>query len=223
MGFDRAAIKANARLHVKNNYGPNIYVFLIYMAVAGVCGLIPVVGWIAELVVTPLLLVGYMGWFQKSIYNQGLSSGEIFVPFLENMWGTAGTMLLMSLKIMLWSLLLYIPGIVKSYEYFAVPFLKSENPNIPCDRCFQMSKAMTDGHKMDIFIMQISFIGWIILSCFTFGMLQILYVQPYMMAANAFAYEQIKAEAIANGMINPMEIDPAYGGGSFMGSDKVGF
>ena len=167
-----------------------------------------------------------MGWFQKSIYNQGLSSLEIFEPFLENVWGTAGTMLLMSLKIMLWSLLLYIPGIVKSYEYFAVPFLKSENPNIPnipCDRCFQMSKAMTDGHKMDIFIMQMSFIGWIILSCFTVGMLQILYVQPYMMAANAFAYEQIKAEAIANGSINPMEIDPAYGGGSFMGNDKVGF
>ncbi|MBP0965180.1 MAG: DUF975 family protein [Oscillospiraceae bacterium] len=223
MGFDRAAIKANARLHVKNNYGPNILVFVIYVAICTVCAAIPVVGWVAELLVTPLMLVGYIGWFQKSIYQQGLSSGEIFAPFKENMWGTMGTMLLMSLKVMLWSLLLYIPGIVKSYEYFAVPFLKSENPNIPCDRCFQMSKAMTDGHKMDIFIMQISFLGWIILSCFTFGILTIFYVQPYMMAANAFAYEQIKAEAIANGRINPMEIDPAYGGGSFMGSDKVGF
>ncbi len=223
MGFDRATIKANARLHVKNNYGPNILIFFIYMAVAGVCGLIPVVGWAAEAIVMPLMLVGYVGWFRKSIYQQGLPSGEIFAPFRQNMWGVLGTMLLKTLFVSLWSLLLYIPGIVKAYEYFAVEYIKSENPDLPWQKVFEISKAMTDGHKMDIFIMQMSFLGWIILSCFTFGILTIFYVQPYMMAANAFAYEQIKADAFVNGKVNPMDIDPAYGGGNFMGSDKVGF
>ena len=51
---------------------------------------------------------------------------------------------------------------------------------------------MTHGHKMDIFLLQLSFIGWFILSGFTFGILALVYVVPYFNAAMALTYEQLK-------------------------------
>ena len=81
--------------------------------------------------------------------------------------------------IFLWSLLFVIPGIVKSYSYSMVDFIKAENPSLPANKAIEMSKIMTDGYICNLFKLYLSFIGWNLLSVLTFGILSILFVNPY--------------------------------------------
>ena len=89
-------------------------------------------------------------------------------------------------------------------------YIKVENPNISPSRAIELSKIMMNGHKWDIFYLHLSFLGWNILSAFTFGILAIVYVFPYYNAALAFAYEEIKADAAARGVIDIREINPNF-------------
>ena len=120
-------------------------------------------------------------------------------------------MLFRSLKTFLWTLLFYIPGIIKAYQYSMTPYIKSENPRIGASRAIELSGIITNGHKWDLFVMDLSFYGWFILSGLTMNILGVIYVIPYYNSAKAFAYEDLKAQAIAMGKINPMELDPYAG------------
>ena len=83
---------------------------------------------------------------------------------------------------MLWSLLFFIPGIIKSYSYALAEFISRENPEKTATECLDESKELMNGHKMDLFLFDLSFIGWHILSALTCGILYI-YVMPYMYQA----------------------------------------
>lgn len=83
------------------------------------------------------------------------------------------TMFLRDLFTALWSLLLVVPGIVKHYEYLMVPYIIAENPAMDYKEAFQISKQMMDGEKMEAFIMDLSFLGWYLLSAVTCGLLAI--------------------------------------------------
>lgn len=95
--------------------------------------------------------------------------------------------------IFLWSLLLIIPGIIKMYEYRFVPYIMAENPALDHDRALKLSREMTAGEKMEIFILDLSFLGWFFLGALFFG-IGILFVQPYYDAVNAELYQKLKAE-----------------------------
>ncbi len=71
--------------------------------------------------------------------------------------------LLRNLKIILWSFLFVIPGIVKAYEYSMIPFLLAENPSLSSERAFALSREMTNGQKLNMWILKLSFIGWYLL------------------------------------------------------------
>lgn len=92
----------------------------------------------------------------------------------------------------LWSLLLIIPGIVKHYEYSMIPYILAENPDMDRKEAFALSKQMTDGHKMDLFIMDLSFIGWYLLGALTCGILGLLWTHPYIDCTWAEAYLSLK-------------------------------
>ena len=95
-----------------------------------------------------------------------------------------------------------------SYAYSMTEYIKMENPNISPSRAIELSKIMTQGRKGNLFYLDLSFIGWNLLSAITLGILGIVYVNPYYFACKAFAYEELKAEAIATGKINPNELIP---------------
>ena len=147
--------------------------------------------------------VGLNRFFEKS---RGVKTGfgELFVP-LKNCVNVGFTMLWMGIKVFLWSLLLIVPGIIKSYEYSMVPYILAENPSISGKRAFQISKAMTKGHKWDLFVLQLSFILWYIGTICTCGLLSI-YLSPYMQATMTEAYYKLKAEAVANGSVTLQEL-----------------
>ncbi len=105
----------------------------------------------------------------------------------------------------LWSLLLFIPGIIKSYEYRMVPYILSENPNISRERAFELSKRMTEGEKMNMFVLDLSFIGWILLGVITCG-LGLLFINPYIFATNAELYTALRTKAMANNYTDTNEL-----------------
>ena len=106
-------------------------------------------------------------------------------------------MFMRNLYIFLWSLLLVIPGIIKSYSYFMVPFILAEDPNVSIGEALNRSTQMTDGHKMDMFVLDLSFIGWFILGFLAFGV-GMIFVYPYVYTTKAFLYEELKQELIVD-------------------------
>jgi len=88
-------------------------------------------------------------------------------------------------------LLFFIPGIIKSYSYSMAPYILAENKGKPALECINESKAMTNGHKMDLFVLGLSFIGWILLCLVTFGIAYI-WVGPYIQSTYVNAYISLK-------------------------------
>ena len=94
----------------------------------------------------------------------------------------------------LWSLLFVIPGIIKSISYSMAMYVLAENKGKNAMECINESKAMTEGHKMDLFLLGLSFMGWILLTIVTCGIAYI-WVGPYMSTTFANAYRSLKPAA----------------------------
>lgn len=97
------------------------------------------------------------------------------------------TMFLKNLSVFLWSLLFVIPGIIKSYQYYMVPYLISECPYLTPQEAMSISKEMTQGHKFDIWVLEVSFIGWYLLGVLAL-LVGVLFVTPYVEATFAQLY-----------------------------------
>ena len=91
----------------------------------------------------------------------------------------------------LWFLLFIIPGIVKSYEYRMIPYLLAEHPDMPLKEAFAQSRALMNGQKWKTFVLDLSFLGWEILSMLTLGLVGTFYVNPYRQMTNAALYEAL--------------------------------
>ena len=144
------------------------------------------------------VLVGMYRFFMENRIS-GSKIERLFYVFKSgNYLNVVKTMFLMNLKIFLWSLLFIIPGIIKSYEYYMVPYILSENPGISSKRAFEISKEMTDGEKFDIFWLGLSFFGWILLGTLACG-IGVLFVEPYLQTTFAELYQVMREKAHNNG------------------------
>lgn len=171
----------------------------------GLIGLVAMVMWILAaclsiFVFLPLEVSGCR-FFIENAYNSGsqtTSPDRLFFAFKGGLyWNTVVTMFLRNLFTALWSLLFIIPGIVKSYEYRMIPYLLADCPELSREEAFRISKEMMDGQKLDAFVLDLSFIGWNILSAFTMGILNIFYVNPYVRATDAELFVELKRQYLA--------------------------
>lgn len=112
--------------------------------------------------------------------------------FLGSLW--------MYLWISIWLCLLVIPGFVKAFAYSQMFFIMADHPDIGPIKAMNISKVMTSGHKMDLFLMAVSFAGWLLLSSCTGGIL-LIWVIPYMSLAYTNAYYYLKEEAFRTGKL----------------------
>ncbi len=145
------------------------------------------------------VLVGMNRFFMENRLS-GSKVERLFWVFKSgNYLNVVKTIFLMNLKILLWTFFFIIPGIVKSYEYFMIPYILSENPGIDSKRAFEISKEMTEGEKFDIFLLGLSFIGWILLGSLTCG-IGLLFLEPYMQATYAELYQVEREKAIGPGI-----------------------
>ncbi|MDO4311889.1 MAG: DUF975 family protein [Eubacteriales bacterium] len=104
------------------------------------------------------------------------------------------TMFLKGLYTFLWSLLFIIPGIIKAYEYRMIPYLLADCPEMSREDAFRISKEMMYGQKAEVFLLDLSFIGWYLLTMVTCGLLEIFYVAPYVNATNAELFLTLRAQ-----------------------------
>ncbi len=107
----------------------------------------------------------------------------------------------------LWSLLLIIPGIIKGYEYRMIPYLLAENPNMDRQAAFAASREMMTGEKWNAFVLDLSFLGWILLSIVTCGILALFYVNPYIQFTNAGLYLKLREILINSGKATAFGLD----------------
>ena len=145
-----------------------------------------------------LLEVGGKGFYVENLYSNP-RVGRVLAPFNSgHYWNVVKVMFCRDLFVALWSLLFVIPGIVKSYEYRMVPYLLAEYPDMPREEAFAASKEMMYGEKWNAFVLDVSFIGWKLLSGITFGLVGLFYANPYIDAANAELYDVLAAGASGN-------------------------
>ena len=138
--------------------------------------------------------VGQKRFFMESrdmeFGNAGV--GKIFYSFSGGRyWNTVKVMLLRNIFIFLWTLLLVVPGIIKAYEYYMVPYILAENPDIHYKDALNLSREMMYGQKMNVFVLELSFIGWELLGAFACG-IGIYFVLPYIEATFAELYAVLR-------------------------------
>lgn len=151
------------------------------------------------------ILVGKNYFFMSSRENNAQFT-SMFANFRKGRYmNTVKTMFFRNLYTFLWTLLLIIPGIIKSYEYSMMAYIIAENPNIDTNRAFELSKYMTDGDKFNMFILDLSFLGWYLLGAIPCG-IGIFFVQPYYAATIAELYAVKREEAIRSGFSNELEL-----------------
>jgi uncharacterized membrane protein len=102
-------------------------------------------------------------------------------------------MIMMSIVTSLYSLLLLVPGIIASLALFFVPYIIKDNPDLSIMETLRLSRKMMEGHKWQLFKLQLSFLGWIFLNVLTLG-IGSLWLIPYMMTTLAAFYQDVKAE-----------------------------
>ena len=134
---------------------------------------------------------GCRKFFRKNLDEPAKLSNIVYV-FDANYKNVVKTAFLTDLFIWLWSLLFVIPGIIKSYEYRLVPYIMSENPAMNFKDAQAESKKLMTGNKWKTFVLDLSFIGWDILSLMTWGLLEIFFVAPYKASTDAALYETLK-------------------------------
>ncbi len=200
----RPEIKMQAKANFSAQYGIALGAYLLFVLLGAAAG--GITFGIGALLLMPPLLVGYC-FFNIRIYKgekaeiDGLFSAG-FTDYGRNLGGV----LWMYLFIFLWSLLFIIPGIIKAISYFMTPYILAESKKLDPTRVLKLSMKMTNGYKGEIFVMALSFIGWILLSALTFGLLQLFFAGPYMSASFAGMYSELRQNAISKGIVTEEEL-----------------
>ena len=147
----------------------------------GLGGLIAAYG-IAMFIVGSAMELGY-NRFNLALYEDK-SAPKIEMLFSRFAYfGNALVLrLLMFIKILAWTLLLFVPGIIAAYRYSMAPYILAENPTLPASEAIEQSKQMMSGNKWRLFCLQFSFIGWWLLSALTGG-IGTIFLVPYVNSA----------------------------------------
>ena len=168
-------------------YSPNFqYIFYSFISVASILGIL------YTIFIGNVIVVGKNGYFIKN-HNDNPELSEIFNGFKGNYLNVVKIMFLMDLKTLLWLFLFIVPGLIKAYEYSMIPYLLAENPDLSASQAFSLSKQMTTGQKMDLFVLDLSFIGWFFLGLICCG-IGLSFVQPYPEATKAEVYLILKQQ-----------------------------
>ena len=198
--MNRAQLKAAAKSQIKGKIGIlfviTLIIGLISVAASAILSLIPGGSLVVSIIITPAFSLSLIRVYLNVIKGNHPKAEDSFSGF-DDFWSAFKVTFLVGLFTFLWSLLFVIPGIIKGYSYSMSTYILAENKGKPALECINESKAMTNGHKMDLFVLGLSFIGWGFLCAITLGIASI-WVIPYMQATYANAYNSLKPIAIAD-------------------------
>jgi uncharacterized membrane protein len=149
-----------------------------------------IIGAVISIFVENAATVGLSHYFIKNTHSKP-SFADAFSGFKVKYLRNIGTMLLVNIKTVLWSLLFVIPGIIKTYEYAIIPYILADDPKISSKEAFKKARQMMKGNKWRLFKLNLSFIGWGVLCVLTMGV-GTIFLMPYVSAAAAEFYVELK-------------------------------
>lgn len=150
---------------------------------------------LAQFIVGGTIQLGYAKYLLKQHDHAHFDIHDLFSQFDRFKDGFLQSFL-RGLYTFLWALLFIIPGIIKSLSYSMTPFIMAENPDMTASEAIEASKQMMDGHKGELFVLGLTFIGWNLLSALTLNIGN-LFLNPYQNAAYAAFYKNLTAPRAA--------------------------
>ena len=190
-------MKDRAKTQLKVRYW---YVFLLTLIVGIISGAsIPLI--IGLLIMGPLT-VGLSFALIYVVENPNGSDNYelLFEGFKQSFVTSFLAILLVRLFTFLWSLLFVIPGIIKGLSYSMTSFIIAENPMIDPMDAIAKSQELMRGHKFELFMLHLSFIGWYLLGIITFG-IGLFFIIPYVQTAIANFYVELRGKKIIDALI----------------------
>ncbi len=193
-------IRREARDLLTNRWGTLAIVWLVLWAIMAITQSI-------SFGLAPLLIGGPFALavctiFLKVSRREDFLVEELFDGF-KSFSRSLVAYLLIALYVFLWSLLLIVPGIIAAIGYAMTFFIMAEDPKIEAEQALKLSQQMMYGHKTEYFMLMLSFIGWFLLACLTFG-IGFFFLQSYTTMASLIFYQRIKAQPIVQSDETPV-------------------
>lgn len=168
-----------------------------------------IIGILLRIFVFNPLEVGCYGFFRENAKGLQPDLGVLKSGFTK--YGhTFVTLFLRDLFLCLWCCLFIVPGLIKAYSYRMVPFILRDHPELSAREVITRSRQIMDGHKWNVFVFDLSYLGWFLLGCITCGLVNIFWTEPYRENANAALYLSLigETEEKADEPFEPEEVIP---------------
>lgn len=167
-----------------------------------------VIGFITSIVIFCLgsiINVGYQRFNIDLLSTNRASIGSLFSYFKH--WKSAIlSNVLVTVYVFLWSLLCVVPGIIASFKYAMVPYIIADDPTISANEALESSERMMYGHKMELFRLGLSFIGWHLLAILSCG-IGYIWLTPYINASGAEFYRTVSGKKYYTATANPTTVE----------------
>ncbi|WP_314670717.1 DUF975 family protein [Segatella salivae] len=197
--------KNRALSALENKWGNFVLITFVYGFIIGITqilsgdkdspAILHLIGIVLAILALPLSW-GYQTLFLGAIRGGEATAKDLFEGYNKELFPRVlTTTLLYYVYIFLWCLLLIIPGLIKSYSYAMTPYILKDNPEMKNNAAIEESMRMMDGHKLELFMLDLSFIGWTILSILT-CCIGFLWLAPYMSMARVNFYEDLKKASV---------------------------
>ena len=190
MDYDK--IKQEARNALEGHWTEAVVAYIVVGAISLCVQIIPRIGGLVVLFLSGALSVGFSRFCLNIIRSHEAKIEDVFWGFKQYA-RSLGASLLALLYIFLWMLLLIIPGIIKAFSYSQIHFILADDENVGIEEALKRSEKMMDGYKMDLFVLQLSFIGWAILCLFT-CFIGSLWLGPWVEVSQANFYLEVKSK-----------------------------
>ena len=197
--------KNRALSALENKWGTFVAITFVYGFIIGITqilsgdkdspAILHLIGLVLFILALPLTW-GYQTLFLGAVRGGDATAKDMFEGYNKELFSRVlTTTLLYYVYVFLWSLLLLIPGCIKSYSYAMTPYILKDNPEMKNNAAIEESMRMMDGHKLELFMLDLSFIGWAILSILT-CCIGFLWLAPYMNMARVNFYEDLKKASV---------------------------
>lgn len=167
----------------------------IVAVLGGIALTVGLIGLLYTFLVGNLIRVG-ISKIRLSAYRQGSFSTEDLFAGFKQYGRCVGAMALYTLFVSLGTILFIVPGIIVALGLYEVPFLLVDDPTVSGMDVIRRSWENMKGHKGELFGLILSFIGWLLLSILTCGILAVFYTGPYMALAEAGFYRERHPETV---------------------------
>jgi uncharacterized membrane protein len=176
---------------LKGKWGLAIGTLVIYILITGSLGAIPNVGGLIALIIGGPFTLGLAIFSLSLARNKDAKIEQIFEGF-NNFVPALSTYLLMLLFVVLWALLLIVPGIIAGLSYSMSFYILAENPSMAAMDVLRKSKAMMNGYKTKLFYLCLRFFGLALLCVLTLG-IGFFWLIPYVHVCLAKFYDDVKS------------------------------